>query len=190
MDDGHQGVDFAYWSRGPHKTMLGLPIYAAISGRVAVILKDRYPYGNAVIIETPLEQLPAAWLDKMVLPTPAPVAAPSTRLTCPTPEVAPIWDQNHQSLYLLYAHMDQLPQVKVGDQVICGQQIGVVGTTGYSSNPHLHFETRIGPSGAIFDSMAHYITDASSEEMSNYCTWRISGIFAMFDPMKLLENQP
>ncbi|WP_241154353.1 M23 family metallopeptidase [Staphylospora marina] len=48
----------------------------------------------------------------------------------------------------LYAHMTQR-NVNVGDQVAQGQQLGICGSTGNSTGPHLHFEVRI--NGGRFD---------------------------------------
>jgi murein DD-endopeptidase MepM/ murein hydrolase activator NlpD len=52
-----------------------------------------------------------------------------------------IIDHGH-SMATLYAHQSMLI-VHVGDQVTRGQVIGEVGSTGYSTGPHLHFEVRI-----------------------------------------------
>jgi murein DD-endopeptidase MepM/ murein hydrolase activator NlpD len=41
-----------------------------------------------------------------------------------------------------YAHASQL-LVKEGDLVVAGQRVAVVGTTGRSTGPHLHFEVRL-----------------------------------------------
>jgi murein DD-endopeptidase MepM/ murein hydrolase activator NlpD len=48
--------------------------------------------------------------------------------------------------YLLYAHMDPTSvKVKVGDQVEKGQQLGLIGTSGNSTVPHLHFQVLTQP---------------------------------------------
>jgi len=41
--------------------------------------------------------------------------------------------------YTLYAHMSER-HCKVDDKVSQGDTIGLVGSTGYSTGPHIHFE--------------------------------------------------
>jgi murein DD-endopeptidase MepM/ murein hydrolase activator NlpD len=188
MDDGHHGIDLAYWSRGDRKTMVGLPIHSALNGKVAAVLPLRKPYGNAVIIETPLQNFPAALLASLSAPTAAPTIHPPDNLFCPPDPHS--YAAAGQSLYVLYAHMVDPSPLKVGQEVACGDPIGGVGTTGNSVNPHLHFETRVGPSGAVFASMGHYDASYTADEMATYCTWRVSGLFQMFDPVRLLSLQP
>ena len=48
---------------------------------------------------------------------------------------------NHGSFETIYCHASKV-LVKKGDRVRRGQNIGRVGSTGYSTGPHLHFEVR------------------------------------------------
>ncbi|HMO17879.1 MAG TPA: M23 family metallopeptidase [Oligoflexia bacterium] len=49
--------------------------------------------------------------------------------------------EHPSGLETLYAHLSRI-NVKSGDHVCRGQQIGMVGTTGRSTGPHLHYEVR------------------------------------------------
>ncbi len=62
---------------------------------------------------------------------------------------------NHGSISSLYAHNSQL-LVSVGESVKGGQQIALVGTTGFSTGPHIHFEVT-NASGEKIDPTPYYI---------------------------------
>lgn len=47
-----------------------------------------------------------------------------------------------EGMATLYAHMSSI-RVSVGQQVRTGDVVGLVGSTGYSTGPHLHFEVRV-----------------------------------------------
>lgn len=49
-----------------------------------------------------------------------------------------------EHLATLYCHLQQRPEVSVGETVSTGQLIGYVGSTGNSSEPHLHLEVQTG----------------------------------------------
>jgi murein DD-endopeptidase MepM/ murein hydrolase activator NlpD len=188
-DDGHTGADFAFYRRNEFVGIEGLKVKAAIEGKVVTIINDRWPYGNAVLIETPLKDISRELIGQITLPVNEPTVMPDPRVNCPPGALNFSMDDQSQSLYTLYAHLLNNATFTVGDNVGCGEVIGAVGNSGYSSNPHLHFETRVGPSGARFDSMAYYTVQATDSERYNYCVWRVSNLFQVFDPMTLLSTQ-
>lgn len=185
-DSGHHGVDFAYWDFKDVGAIEGTPILSVFPGKVSsAYTKIRNPYGYMVMVETPLSNLPQEIIDAIKLPEASSTPAnPSNRLTCPT-GFADWWDPNTKSLYVLYGHLGDIPTVKLGQTVKMGDILGVVGNSGASSSPHLHLEMRIGPANATFASMGHYETTTTDQERHNYCSWRISGQFEIFDPMVL-----
>jgi murein DD-endopeptidase MepM/ murein hydrolase activator NlpD len=187
LDGPHQGVDFAVQQNGI--AVIGNPVQVVLGGEVAAVILDRFPYGNTVVIETPLDDMPFEWL--AVLPTPAPTLEPHPALTCPQTEWKPsVKEGEGRSLYLLYAHLDTMEMLRVDDALACGEMIGTIGQSGNALNPHLHLEARFGPAGARFESMAHYDSSASPEEMGAYCIWRVSGIFQLLNPLAVLSMGP
>ena len=64
-----------------------------------------------------------------------------------------VWIDHGNGKETIYGHMTT-PVVNTGDYVTAGQLIGYVGTTGYSTGPHLHFECRY--MGERYDPMSEY----------------------------------
>lgn len=182
-DDGHHGLDFAYFQRGERASIQGIEIYAILSGKTVLTLEDLIPYGYAVLIETPLEDLPLPLQETLLgtyQPIPENVVFQGECPAFPVPE-----NPQTLSLYHLYAHMETQPPLQSGETITCGQRLGTVGNTGRSSNPHLHLETRLGPANLDLESMAFYAASYSTQQRAAYCLWRMSGYYQLFDPFLL-----
>ena len=185
-DSGHHGVDFAFWTLGD-RHILGTPIQAVFPGKVSMAdTQEKPPYGYSIMIETPLNTISGNLIQAIKIPTQPIVTTNSNKLNCPDLS-KDVWNSSSKSLYTLYGHLVNASSLKQGDTVQLGQVIGHVGNSGYSSAPHLHLEMRIGPSGAAFQNMGHYDPITTEEDRHNYCNWRVSGVFQMFDPMDLFK---
>jgi murein DD-endopeptidase MepM/ murein hydrolase activator NlpD len=184
-DEGHHGLDFAYYQRGDRGSIEGIEIYAILSGQTVLTLEDVDPYGYTIVIETPLKQLPPS-LQETLLAAYQPIPE-NLVYQGECPEFSPPEHTGEMSVYHLYAHFEAPAPFQPGDPITCGEQLGTVGNTGISSNPHLHLETRLGPSGADFSSMAFYGPSYSEEQRANYCLWRMSGHYQLFEPSLIWE---
>jgi murein DD-endopeptidase MepM/ murein hydrolase activator NlpD len=158
-EDRHHGVDFAYYRRYGRDSISGAGVQSAFAGQVVAAIANRYPYGNMLIVETSLEDLPAGLAGQF---------------------------KAGESLYTLYAHLESTPQPRLGERVSACQRLGAVGKSGNAGVAHLHLEMRRGPAGMQFPSMAYYSIDASDEERLNYERWRTGGEFQHFDPLPVL----
>jgi murein DD-endopeptidase MepM/ murein hydrolase activator NlpD len=158
----HHGVDLGYYTRDK-KLFTGTPVLAALDGKIAAVVNNRIPYGNMVILETPFERIPANVIFSQEIP-------------------------DGDSLYTLYAHMQNFQPLKIGQSIDCGEQLAETGLSGWTGGPHLHFETRWGPANQSFAVMAYYTADTTEEERANYEKWRMSGVFHLFDPMELFKQ--
>ncbi|MGI6681079.1 MAG: M23 family metallopeptidase [Bdellovibrionota bacterium] len=106
LDKKYKGLtsNFGYRSKGFHegvdmKAATNTNIYASHSGVVVVSKKNRFGYGNMVVIKG-------------------------------------------RGIMTVYSHNNR-NLVRVGDKVEKGERIALVGSTGRSTGPHLHFEIRV-----------------------------------------------
>lgn len=163
LETGHHGVDFSYYSKdGSGPPIDGNPVQSMLTGKIVGIGINRLPYGNMLVIETPFENLPETVIELFDI-------------------------QAGRSLYLLYAHMLASPSHTLGQPINCGALLGHVGNSGFSGNPHLHLETRVGSSGLDLPTMIFYDTTATLEEQAAYKEWRSSDTFKLFDPTNFLN---
>jgi murein DD-endopeptidase MepM/ murein hydrolase activator NlpD len=186
VESGHPAIDFSFYQFEDFTTFVNFPLQAVLPGKVIMVENNRYPYGYMLLVETPLSQIDPSFLPFIPQPTPLPESVYTMDERCPVSGSPVTWDDSTKSLYVLYAHLSQLPDLKVDDDVSCGQPIGFAGTTGHSAEDHIHLEMRIGPSKAQFNPMAEYHSSATLEERYNYCIWSLSGVFRPFDPAILL----
>ncbi len=159
----HHGVDFAYFRKFDRASIEGAGVQAVMDGRVAAAIVDSFPYGNLIIIETPWSAIPAEMVERIQMKT-------------------------EESMYLLFAHLERPPSLRLGDRLQACQFIGNAGKSGNAGGAHLHFEVRLGAPGARFSGMAYYKAWATDEERSNYLLWRTSGSFRHIDPISLFIN--
>lgn len=189
-DAPHQGIDFAILRPGTGMAISGAEVQAVIEGRVAGVTSQRFPYGNSILVETPVVLLPDSWSAGLDFPDIQTTTTANPALTCPEAGLQPTWDLSSHSIYILYAHLLEPPLLEIGDTIACGDMLGQIGESGNALHPHLHLEIRLGPGGATFPSMAHYDNSASQLEMQAYCLWRVSGLFQVIDPDRFLELEP
>jgi len=161
-DDRHQGVDFSYHHWINTGSVHGVIVQSVFPGKVIASLEDTFPYGNLIIVETSYDLLPKEIRDSLIIST-------------------------DHSLYLLYAHLDGRPWSALGQSVVPCQSLGLVGKSGNAIVPHLHFEARVGRSGATFTGLSRFTDEASDIEKENYILWRKSGRFIHFNPMDLFS---
>jgi hypothetical protein len=151
-------VDFSHWRR-ERTSIEGEVVQAILPGVVAAAIVDRLPYGNMVIIETPAEALPVGIVEALGM-------------------------EPGESLYHLYAHMQNPPQISLGERWFAGRLWGRRDKRLQCVNSHLHLK-RLGIARSTFASMVFYDTGATIQEMDAYRLWRTSGTFRHFDPMRL-----
>lgn len=185
MESGHPAIDFGLYHFKDYTFFPNFPVDSIISGKVILVEEDSFPYGNMILIETPLDKVDPVFFSTIPKPTPLP-PYPYSEERCPVSGTAITWDPVNLSMYVLYAHLLEKPDYAPGDPIACGQSIGIAGKSGHAAEEHLHLEIRIGPSNATFESIAEYHSSATPAERYNYCIWSLSGVFQAIDPAILL----
>lgn len=174
-EERHHGVDFSYYHRGERESIAGEAVQAILDGSVALVLSDSFPYGNAVILETHLSDLPGSWSEKL--------AERLQEYRLANPHALQL------SVYFLYAHLQDPPSHQAGQHLSACTTLGAVGQSGNAGVAHLHLEMRLGPSGAQLEDMGYYLYEITPAQRESYLRWRISGEFRHFDPMLLLTTR-
>ncbi|MHC1740853.1 MAG: M23 family metallopeptidase [Anaerolineaceae bacterium] len=188
----HPAIDLGFYTtksiqayQGPElNTDDGFPIQAILPGKVVNISNNKFPYGNMIMIETPLQLLSPDLIATLQMRKPYTDEDIKLHSTCQPDQTRISWSVSSQSVYALYAHMKDTPVFQPGDKITAGEILGGIGATGNSnaSIEHLHLEVRVGPSNAQFGTISTYISTASEEERYNYCIWALSEVFLPINP--------
>lgn len=89
--------------------------------------ESNYGYGHLIVIEHPYSTLPSLVVEATGV-------------------------QPGQSLFVLYSHLENVPEVSEGDWLAPGDQVGILGRSGNTygnATYHLHMEIRIAASGSL-----------------------------------------
>ncbi len=187
METVHQGLDFAQIDPELGYAVSGGQVQSILGGRVVAVLDDRFPYGHAILVETPLKDFE---IESDALPESLDKPLSISNLYCPEGVGDMVYStEGDRSFYLMYAHLEQKPDFEAGDWVEPCTYLDQVGMSGNALNPHLHLEVRVGPADLHFSSMGHYDPALSLDEMANYCFWRVSGLFQFIDPILILQPE-
>ena len=105
-DDGHPGIDIAFYSFQNWTTINNHDVISIYPGKVAGIIHDRPPYGNAIIIETDINSLDVEERELLLSQYPDNPLQENIILQCPEDfHQDRNISKNDLSLYFLYGHL-------------------------------------------------------------------------------------
>ena len=120
-DDGHPGIDIAFYSFQNWKTINNHDVISIYPGKVAGIIRDRPPYGNAIIIETDINSLDVEERELLLSQYPDNPLQENIILQCPEDfHQDRNISKNNLSLYFLYGHLASIKELKIGDMLTSG----------------------------------------------------------------------